>query len=359
MKKPRTKEAAHSAHEIKGLYLRGDVWWFRWSQNGTQRRTSLHTTNYVEAVALAARISASPHFQSGTRILDELEKFQTWKAGGGHHARHTKEWAASPIKQLATFLGNPNVDAVRREDLERFWNELRGRLAETSAASYMRAVQSFFSWLLGRQKIVGSPLAGLVMPKVTRAARVRFCDTALRDRLIKEAPTWDLKYVLLSGCHGGMRKNEQIEARPEWFDLERGFFTVQRTATFRPKDRDLRTVPMTDAFLAFMRKAAKDGRLGGPFVLRPEVKHGRSAFRYDYRVPFEAYREKQECEWVGPHTLRHTFGALYISDGGSLFRLAQYLGDTIEVTEKHYAHLVPDRDDIQRGHGKVRTSRSA
>lgn len=357
MKKTRFKVSpipAHLAEKPPGLYQRGPVWWFTWRQNGEKKYTSLHTSDYAEAVNLAARIRACPTFQSGSRITDELTRYLAEKEASGHHSRHTGEWAETPIKQFAEFTGNKNVDAVSKEDVSGFWNALRKRMAETSAASYMRALRSFFSWLLkSRHAITRHPFDGFTLPKVAEAARVVFCEGPLREQLIAKAPTWDLQWILYAGMHAGLRMNEIIEARPEWLDLERGFIAVERTATFRPKDRERRSVPMTNAFLKFLRGS----EIKGPFVLKPEVKHGRAIFRYDFRLPFMTYMKAQGCDGTGqhprvtPHTMRHTFGALYVSDGGSLFRLANYLGDTLDVTEKHYAHLSPDRDDIERGHG--------
>ena len=42
---------------------------------------------------------------------------------------------------------------------------------------------------------------------------------AQRDKLIKDAPSDDLRFILFAGFHCGMRKNEIIEARVDWFDL--------------------------------------------------------------------------------------------------------------------------------------------
>lgn len=355
MRTNRTKTAPAAfvtAERPKGLYLRGETWWYKWRQNGEPHYTSLHTRDYAVAVTLAVRVKASPNFQNGERITDDTARFLAFKKESGIYRRHSGEWAATPLRRLADFLKNKSSDTVTREDLESFWATLRKDVAENSAASYMRAVQSFFSFLLDKHRIKIHPFTGLVLPKVAQAARIRFCSEELRRKLINEAPNWEMQFILYSGMHAGFRKNETVEARPEWFDLERGFVSVDKTPTFEPKDRERRSVPLTKEFLAFLR--AKP--LTSPFLLRPEVKHGKAIFRYDFRLPFQKYMAAQGCPWVTPHTSRHTFGALYVSDGGSLYRLAGYLGDTIEVTETHYAHLVPDRDDIERGHTKPTSS---
>lgn len=45
---------------------------------------------------------------------------------------------------------------------------------------------------------------------------------------------------------------------------------------------------------------------------------------------------------ITPHTLRHTFGWRYLKGGGDIYALAQILGDTVAVVEKHYAQLLKE-----------------
>jgi len=53
--------------------------------------------------------------------------------------------------------------------------------------------------------------------------------------------------------HAGLRKDEVIEARVPWFDLEAGLLHVQKTPSFQPKDRDNRTIPLTDEFSKWLQ----------------------------------------------------------------------------------------------------------
>ena len=344
MKKPRTKAPA-AAPKLPGLYLRGRTWWLTWRINGIKKHTSLHTDNYVEAVRLGVQLKLSPEFQSGNRITNEMERFLAHKRGHGIYRRHSAEWARSPLKRLAAFTGDLPVGGVTKIHIENFWTALRTEVSENSAISYMRAIRSFFSWLVEYKSIVSSPVT-ITLPKAAQAARILFCTTDLRDQLIDEAPTWELRLILFAGMHVGFRKNEIIQARPFWFDLNRGLVSVQKTESFEPKDRETRDIPLTKSFLAFL----KERPLTEPFLLRPEVTQGKSLFRYDFRAPFETYMAKMKCVWVTAHVMRHTFAAQYLSNGGSIYRLANYLGDTVEVTEKHYGHLVLDNSDIERGH---------
>jgi integrase len=76
----------------------------------------------------------------------------------------------------------------------------------------------------------------------------------LAQRLIHNAPNNDLRFILFCGFHTGMRKMEIVEAVPGWFDLVARPVEIRATETFQPKDRDARTVPLTDQFVDFLKR---------------------------------------------------------------------------------------------------------
>ena len=115
--------------------------------------------------------------------------------------------------------------------------------------------------------------------------RTHFADLETAQRLIAKAPTDDLRFVLFCGFHTGMRKLEIVEAVPEWFNLEARTLEIRTTATFRPKDRDARTVPLTDQFVEFLKTYG----LRSPYVLQPDVVQGSHRYRFDFRRAFNDY----------------------------------------------------------------------
>lgn len=125
---------------------------------------------------------------------------------------------------------------------------------------------------------------------------------------------------------------------------------LQRSDTWKPKDKEDRTIPLTKEFHQFfVTKMAKDGELPGPYILEPTVTKGKAQYRYDFRKPFHMYMAAQGCRWVTPHIMRHTFASLLASRGVSIFKIAKWLGDGVEVTQKHYTKLLPKDDDIEKG----------
>ena len=182
------------------------------------------------------------------------------------------------------------------------------------------------------------------MDRVDHQARIKFTDLELAQKLIANAPNDDMRFILFCGFHVGMRKQEIIEAIPEWFNLSRKTLEIRATATFRPKDRDARTVPLTDQFAEFLQSYG----LRKPFVLKPEVEQGKFRYRYDFRRPFTEYMAEQGVPWITPHVMRHSFASICAMKGIDIYRIATWLGDDVRVVQKHYAKLRPDDREIMR-----------
>jgi integrase len=100
---------------------------------------------------------------------------------------------------------------------------------------------------------------------------------------------------------------------------------------------------MTKAFKAFLKIYG----LRSPFMLRPDVPHGKSRYRWDFRRPWTEYVTKHNCSWATPHIARHTFASLEASAGISIYKIAQWLGDDVRVVQNHYAKLLPKDEDIE------------
>jgi integrase len=82
-------------------------------------------------------------------------------------------------------------------------------------------------------------------------------------------------------------------------------------------------------------------------MLQPDVEQGKSRYRYDFKRPFYEYMKMQDCAWLTPHAMRHTFASLLASRSVSIYKIAKWLGDGVEVVQNHYAHLLPKDDDIE------------
>jgi integrase len=244
------------------------------------------------------------------------------------------------LESFAKWAGNVMPAQIRPEQMRRYYEERVTASSASTAFGNLMTVRSFFNWCRDVEKSVReNPCIALKIAAPNVTARKNFCSPELVAKLIEECPREDLKFVLFCGFHAGLRVLEIVEAVPWWFDLEAGILHLRKTPTIKFKDREERSIPLTGKFLAFVRD---DYGLREPYMLHPENEHGKNRYRYDFTRPFREYMKAQGCEWVTPHTMRHTFASLLASADHSIFKIAAYLGDEVRVVQRHYAKLLPE-----------------
>jgi integrase len=111
---------------------------------------------------------------------------------------------------------------------------------------------------------------------LTKAFRIRNNPIlAGADPLAQEIKTYlatkrELKVILSCGFHAGMRKDEIVQARPGWFDIKLSTIHITQSETWKPKDKDKRTIPLMAEFGRFLvEEMSLDGKLPEPFAIFP------------------------------------------------------------------------------------------
>lgn len=348
------KTRSSRTKRLPGVYLRGKIFWYRYSFDGRQHRTSLETDDEAAAIAKAMEIRANPELAGINHLKLEIKDYIRHQAETGTFTRNSVANRTAVLNRWADDLGATEVRAITTERLQKWYAWLKQRkgepLTESTAHSYLLMVRGFFNHLVKENKVRDNPVVGVETAKLKVGVRREFCDPALTQKLIDECPDRELRFVLYCGFHAGLRKEEIIMARPEWFNLNDGLLHVTQSGDWKPKDKEDRTIPLTRAFHEFLRHEMCGTKgLPAPFIIAPAKQLGRGRYRYDFRKPFEIYMAEQKCAWVTPHVMRHTFASLLASRGVSIYKIAKWLGDGVEVTQRHYAQLLPKDDDIEKG----------
>jgi integrase len=351
-------------HTFPGLYLRRQVWWLRWTPAPglEQQRVSLGTRDYEQAVVLAIQtkrkaVNAARELMEGCTAEIEAYLAHCRRQGLSKATVEQRKYALQGFTDFCEAASPATISPAKSLR----WFEARADQNAHTADAYLVIVRWWFAWLMERGKLRADPTAAIKPPKLPMKTRKvflsferarRFLDECRevegpKTRAATEDPRermsmLDLKLVIYLGLQHGMRKLEIIEARPEWFDLDAGLIHITRTATFVPKGRHNRTVPMTEEFRAWLRDVYG---LRGPFVLMPNVEHGSYRYRFDFRTKYENYVATLGDD-ITFHDLRRTFGSLLVSRGVSLYKVAKWLGDTLKVAESTYGHLVAQDDEI-------------
>lgn len=329
---------------IKGIYLRGEVYWFAKQVNGRRSHVSLETRDYAEAVRRAQEILLQPALQPGQSLKAEVERFVAHQYETNRFSRMSALTKGYILRSFADAVKNIPPASVTPNHCKAFYKEARGRIAPNTAQSYMFTLRSFFNWCVDGRLCRRNPALDVKLDRVDYKGRTLFADLDLAQKLINNAPNDDLRFVLFCGFHTGLRKLEIVDAVPEWFNLKARTVEIRATSTFRPKDRDARTVPLTDQFAEFLERYG----LRSPYVLQPDVVHGRHRCRFDFRRAFFEYMKAQSVPWISPHVMRHSFASICASKGIDIYRIATWLGDDVRVVQKHYAKLRPDDREIMR-----------
>ena len=337
------------AADFSGLYQRGKQFWFRYRHNGHQYRVPLKTDDPGEAIIRAMAIRTDPVLAGANTFRREVEAYVRTQLDSRAFTNNSATNRKAVLLSAADALGKTEPARITTHDVQHWYDSLKTRkeqpITESTAQSYVMMLRGFFRSLIEQKKLRENPAVGVKFAKVRAKARVPFCDRETVDRLITNCDRMDLKFVLFCGFHAGFRKEEIIEARPQWFHCREGHIHLQRSETWEPKDKEDRTVPLTLAFKSFLETEFKSP---GPFMLAPEVEKGKSRYRWDFRRPFDEYMTSQGTEWISPHVMRHTFASLLASRGVSIYKIAKWLGDGVEVAQRHYAHLLPKDDDIEK-----------
>ena len=333
-----------SKGKMRGIYLRGDVFWFTKQVNGRRSHVSLETKDYAEAVQRATEVADRPELQPSRAMDSEIQRFIEYKLRSNRYSPASADSKRYILQEFADTLGNVSPGQVTAFHCKAFYKRMKERVSPSTAESYMFTLRSFFQWCVSDNLCRRNPAMEVEMDRVDHQARIKFTDLELAQKLIANAPNDDMRFILFCGFHVGMRKQEIIEAIPEWFNLSHKTLEIRATATFRPKDRDARTVPLTDQFAEFLQSYG----LRKPFVLKPEVEQGKFRYRYDFRRPFTEYMAEQGVPWITPHVMRHSFASICAMKGIDIYRIATWLGDDVRVVQKHYAKLRPDDREIMR-----------
>jgi integrase len=338
----------------KGIYLRGRIYWLFTGPKNNRKFISLETSDEVEAVKRAVEIRKTAHVKSGEGLNKLIYDFIDYKKNHNEFTKGSEKWYGTCLNLFSDFMKNSEPDTLSIASAQEWYNGLRKSTKEITAVSYVRAVRSFYSWCVDKGFARTNPFKKIKLFKIYPKSKMRFCHQELRDAIIDEAPKDDLKFILYCGFHAGLRIGEIVETRPYFFNLkpDPGLLTIQASDTFTPKDKEARTIPMTRDFKKFMLHYG----LKEPFVLKPDVAHGKAILRYDPRRPWEEYmeefgrRHKIDTSWITFHVMRHTFASLLLSAGVSVYKVAVWMGDEVQTVQSNYGHLSPGDVDIDLGH---------
>jgi integrase len=350
---------------MKGIYLRGQKYWYRTTLHGVQIRVPLETDDESDAIRKALDMRGNPSLLPGDPIRQEVKTYADRQFRLNHFSERTRDEVIRTIGTFFDFSEIGSAHQITTPEIQRWYDWLktdrqvvgndgahrRDALTEESAQTYVARLSGFLRHLAESRKVRRNCAEGVVMAKLIPKARRLFCKKSERDQLVENCPRDDIKFVLYAGFHAGLRKGEIIEARGSWFDLEERLIHVPVTKFWKSKNGLPRTIPLTDAFRAFLLEAkmfqhSLECKID--YMLAPKVAQGRYRYRWDFRRPYKEYIDSHGMSWITPHVMRKTFGSTLATSGVSFLKISAWIGDDIRTTINNYAFLQPKDRDIER-----------
>ena len=344
--------AAIKNAKIRGLtQIRGRFYYRPAQINGVRLpRVALNTSDLDEAIHAALIIARDASYENRPGLLS----FEVRRFFMDREEKNRSRWSIdsdrSVLKKFAEHLGRDLlISSITKSTVEKWLKSLRveGR-SESTILTYLRRLNAFMEWCRKQGSIVRNPCEAIERPRVRATRKQGFLTKEQRNRVITSCGRDDIRLILVLGFHCGLRLNEMIEARVDWIRSwpGGGEIVVQETDTFRPKDREARRVPLN----SFVRSYLEGIELPGEgFLIRNDVPRQKDKYRWNPRRPFKRLMKELELDWVGFHTLRHTYATLLVMGGAPIAAVAQWLGDGIEVTFANYCGYMPQEAHIEAG----------
>lgn len=338
---------------IRNLYSQRGRLYYAKQVKGARPFIDLQTTDEAEAVRRIQEIRLNPIvYAAGEGLAVEARQFIAYKEGKRQYTRDSAKTKIIPLLALATKYPNERAATITVRQLEAFYASLLAKVSESTAEGYMMTLRSFFRWTCEVKRWrFDNPVKKIEIIYADPIIKKEFCSKELKNRLIADSPNDDLMFIQFCGFDAGLRRGEISEARVDWFNdsvfIQRsvGKRLQPNEREWRPKYNKERVVPLTEPFRAFLQRYLK-GKAPNDFALRPEIPHGEWRYRYDFRYPLQDYWKIFHRRVMSAHIMRHSFASILKTEGKSIAKIAEWLGDSERVTERRYAWLKPDDVDI-------------
>ena len=330
-------------------------WWFRWfDEEGQRHAVSLKTGDEAEAIIQARAILAEgllnppPQKTAIERAITDYLHVA--------HKRTRKPMRAETVKTVRFILQSyakhssiGYVGHITQRSIEDWAATLRdeGKSRDT-IHSYVTRLKTFIAYLVRLKLLRPEILADLHIPERGARGRRNWLRSDSVEEIIARSTDPSLTFILYCGFHAGMRRNEISNAKVHWFDLNHRLIHIQNDPKtgFVLKDRDNRAVPISAPFANFLKTFLVD-RDKNSYVLKPNQQNGVWRYRYDFNRTVRTHFAR--CGVVcSIHDMRRSFASNLVSAGESVYIVATWLGDGVQVVERSYGHLAPSAGNINR-----------
>lgn len=234
------------------------------------------------------------------------------------------------VHLLPRFGSRPLNDITTR-DLQLYLGEFKDSHCAATANRHLSLLSKLFKLAVQWERIAKNPCQGIKKFQENNQ-RERFLSQDEIQRMFQAMESEPnrvivaaLKFLLLTG----VRREEALQAKWEFADLERGTLFLPDT-----KSGKSRTVILNPDALALLQEQPRQA--GKPYVFPGKVtgKPLNNPIKGFHRILAAAGIENLRI-----HDLRHSFASLAVNSGATLYQVQHLLGHASSQTTQRYAHL--------------------
>ena len=295
-------------------------WWYRyWTEDGKTRKRALKTRNEIVARQKLSELNSGA---VDDPTVGQLMTAYLYERDGKIRSIARRREAAKPIIRWFGHLQPMEVTQTLVDEYGRFRGVGPGTLRLE-----LSLLRTALNWGMKHRHISAKPYFELPPSPPTNKDSLT---PAQAKRLLAACETHHVKLAVLLGLHTGCRLTSAMELRWAMIDWQNRIIDFGQGHGRKRRGKP----PINDTLYSALRLAFEQRR--SPFVIeyggRP-VGNLRQAFK---RAALRAGLRGVSYQW-----LRHTFISWAVQDGVDLFRIARYVGNTVEQIDKTYGHLQP------------------
>lgn len=166
---------------MKGIYLRGRVYWFAKMIAGKRNFVSLETEDLAEALRRAQDLRDNPVLESGDLVTHAVDRYVKFSVESGEWSLATERSKGYVLKKWAERMGRVTPRQIRTEMVRAWHSERLKVVSEATAYGNLMTLQGFFHWAKDTERLCSAnPLKPLTDRKAT--TRIRCPEASARPR---------------------------------------------------------------------------------------------------------------------------------------------------------------------------------
>ena len=314
---------------MKGIILRGRIWWISYNANGKRYREGVGP-NRAEAIkALRERhrdILTGKFYgnRKAQQITFRALANKYWELHGPN--LRSTAWRYMMIKvvnDLGAKFGDRPAGEISVADLEIYCNEIRTRSSVSTANRYLTLIKAVYNNGINKDIYIGPNPAAKVTKGREPNNRTRYLSHAELRALLGSC---DARIFPLLACavYTGMRRGEMLALTWANVDLARGLIYILQSKS--GKGREIPIAPNLREILEGMSSQEPAAKVFDIPIIT-------------LRRLFDKALKAAGITAFHFHDLRHTFASHFIMKTGNLPALQKILGHATPMMTQRYAHL--------------------